>query len=186
MNIRSPLSWLFLGCFTLAMTLSAARAEDAPKAKGAAKKKVSPARLDPFGRPEGSIIDQTARFYVWYDDKGWHVRTTAKAGRDFQGTLKVKDAKIKSCLSIGLTEGKQKGRVDQWKVNGARDELTFQFTTGNKSDGFDFVVEGEDGQIEFDLSIAGKKNPKAVFIGRGLQHPQEDPFSLPATPKKAQ
>jgi hypothetical protein len=153
-------------------------------AKGGAKKKARPRGLDPFNRPEGSIVDQTARYYVWYDDKGWHLRTTAKGARDFEGTIRVKDARIKSCVSIGLMEGKQKGRPDLWKVNGSRSELTFQFRTGAKSDGFDLIVEGEEGQIEFDLSIGGKKNPKAIFVGRGLRHPGENPFSLPAVPKK--
>jgi hypothetical protein len=160
-----------------------AAAQEAAKKKGG-KGKAGPRTLDPFDRPEGSIVDQTARYYVWFDDKGWHIRTTAKGARDFEGAIKVKDAKIKSCVSIGLKEGKQKGRPDLWKVNGSRSELTFQFRTGTKSDGFDLVVEGEEGQIEFDLSIGGKKNPKAVFVGRGLQHPAENPFSLPAAPKK--
>lgn len=143
------------------------------------------ASLDPFDRPDGSIVDQTARFYVWFDKQGWHVRTTAKGARNFTGSIRLKDAKIKSCVPIGLTDGRQKGKVDAVKFNDARNDLRFSFKTGTLSDGFDLAVEGDKGQIEFDLSIDGKRNAKTVFIGSGKRHPSKTPFSLPATPERA-
>jgi hypothetical protein len=159
--------------------------EGAAKGKKAAKAKAEPTVLDPFGRPEGSIVDQTARYYVWYDGDSWNLRTTAKVGRNFHGTIRMKDAKIKSCRSVGLKNDKQKkAATDAWRVNDARSELTFQFKTGQLSDGFDMVVEGDGGQIEFELLIDNQKNPRAIFVGRGEQHPDKNPFSLPATPQK--
>jgi hypothetical protein len=169
-------------CVALAMLLPhvgfAQSAAKGPKAKS------KPAKtLDPWGRPEGSIVDQLARYYVWYDREGWHLRTTAKVGRSFQGVIRVKDAKIKSCVSIGLKNDGKKS-TDAWKVNEARTELKFAFKTGKLSDGFDLAIEGDEGQVEFELLIDNQKKPKAVFIGEGLQHPADSLFSLPAVPQK--
>jgi hypothetical protein len=154
------------------------------KAKKKAATKGEAVVLDPTGRPEGSIVDQSARYYVWHDSQGWHLRTTAKVGRNFHGTVSVKEAQIKTFKSVGLKNDKQGGADDTWRVNDARSELTFQFKTGKLSDGLDFVVDGDDGQIEFELYIDKQKSPQAIFIGRGQQHPPSNPFSLPATPKK--
>jgi hypothetical protein len=149
-----------------------------------AKAKAEAAELDPFGRPEGSIVDQTARYYIWYDSQRWHLRTTAKVGRNFNGTIRVKDARIKSCLSVGLKNDRQKKTAsDAWQVNAARTELKYEFRTGQLSDGFDFVVEG-DGEIEFELLIDTQKNPRAIFVGREGQHPSKNPFSLPVEPQR--
>jgi hypothetical protein len=165
---------LFIGADIIAQ-------EKAAKAKKAPKAKAEPVVLDPYGRPEGSIVDQTARYYVWHDGQGWHIRTTAKGGRNFHGAVRIHNATIKTYKSVGLKE-KQK-KQDSWRVNDTRNELTFQFLTGNLSDGLDFVLEG-DGEVEFELKIGDQKNPQAVFVGRGLQHPDTNPFRLPAAPKR--
>jgi hypothetical protein len=156
----------------------------AAKAKKKAKPKAEPVVLDPFDRPEGAIHDQTARYYIWYDKQGWHLRATAKGARNFSGTIRLKDAKIKSCVPIGLNDGKQKGFTDAFKFNDARSELKFAFRTANLSDGFDLAVDGEEGQIEFELNIDTKANPKAIFVGRGRQNPGANPVTLPAMPQR--
>jgi len=160
--------------------------EPAKKAKKKAASRAQPVVLDPLDRPEGAIHDQTARYYLWYDKEGWHLRATAKGARIFSGTIRLKDAKIKSCVPIGLSDGKQKGFVDAIKFNDARNELKFSFRTANLSDGFDLAVDGEEGQIQFELQIDTKKNPKAIFIGRGRQNPDSNPVILPAMPKRAE
>lgn len=153
----------------------------APKGGSQPKRKAPAQPLDPFERPEGSIIGQSARFYVWYDKGGWHVRTTAINLRRFHGTIRVKGAQIASCLSVGLRHDQK--QHDTWHVNENRDELTFDFTTGKKSDGIDFKVDGE-GELEFELTVEGEKRPRTVFIGRKQQHPPAIPFELPAAPTK--
>lgn len=153
-------------------------------AKGkAAKSKSQPRAVDPWDRPAGSIVDQTARYYVWYDKQGWHLRATAKGLRTFSGTIGINQGKIKSCVPVGLKDGKQKGIPDIWKVNDARSQLSFRFRTAQKSDGFDLMVEG-DGRLKFDLRIDNQPKPAATFIGAGKQHPGQMPFTLPAAPKK--
>jgi hypothetical protein len=157
-------------------------AQTSPKAKKP-KAKAEPADLNPFGRPEGSIVDQSARYYVWYDDEQWHLRTTSKAGRNFNGTIRLKDARIKSWLPVGLKKDRQK-QGDAFRVNDERNELKFKFITAQLSDGFDLTVDGEEGQIEFELLIDTQKNPRAIFVGRALGHPNSNPFTLPAMPKR--
>ncbi len=120
---------------------------------------------------------------MWYDASGWHIRTTAKGLRTFHGTVKVKDARIKSCVPVGLSDGKQKGKPDVWRVNEKRSELTYRFRTSARSDGFDIVLEG-DGQIEFELAIDGEQKPQAIFVGQKKRRPEKSPFSQPATPAK--
>jgi hypothetical protein len=175
----------FLLVMLVACTLLHVAAQDSTKKEKKKKAKAEPVVLDPFGRPEGQINDQPARYYVWFENKSWKLRTTAKVGRNFTGTIRLKDAKVKSCLSVGLKKDNQKKTdIDRWQVNEARNELRFQFKTSTLADGFDLEVDGDDGQIEFELMIDNQKNPKAVFVGRGLQHPDTNPFSLPAIPKK--
>jgi hypothetical protein len=84
---------------------------------------------------------------------------------------------------VGLD--KQKKATDAWRVNAARSELQFDFRTGRLADGFDLEVQGDDGEIQFELMIDKESNPKTVFVGRARQHPDENPFSLPAVPQKA-
>src|SRR5687767_12196811 len=95
---------LFLAAVWLLFSFAISAAQQPTKSKTAksARPKSAPKKLDPWNRPEGSIVDQTARYYVWYDTKGWHIRCTAKGLRTFHGTVRVKDARIKSCLPVGL------------------------------------------------------------------------------------
>lgn len=180
--MRSKILWVLAAFVVMTGVVQIAAQQPESKAKKKAAK-AEPVVLDPSGRPEGSIVDQTGRYYVWHDGQGWHLRTTSKGGRNFHGAVRVKEAKIKTFKSVGLKD-KQGKNEDLWRVNDARSELTFHFKTGKLSDGLDFVVDGDEGQVEFDLHIDKQKSPQAIFVGRGLQHPDTNPFSLPAAPKK--
>jgi hypothetical protein len=162
------------------VAVSGVSGQEAKAKKGPPKaKKAELETGDAFGRPEGSIVDQTARYYVWYDGEEWHLRTTAKQTRNFNGTIRVTDAKIKSCVPVGLKNDRQKKTTtDAWRLNDERSELKFAFRTSTLSDGLDIVVDG-DGQIEFELLIDTQKNPKNVFLGKKGEHPSQNPFRLP-------
>jgi hypothetical protein len=176
---------LAMAAIAFAWTDCRVSADDKSKtAKQSSTGKATIQTIDPWDRPEGSINDQTARYYVWFDKHGWHLRTTSKKGRHFHGKVRVKDARIASCISVGLKE-RQKNAPDAWRVNAARSEMQFDFRTSRLSDGLDFVVEGEGGEIEFELFIDKETNPKTIFVGRGLKHPNKSPFSLIAVPKKS-
>lgn len=50
------------------------------------------------------------------------------------------------------------------------------------SDGFDLGVDGEAGEIEFELHIGEQQNPKAIFIGKERKHPAKSPSPCPPRP----
>ena len=92
--------------------------------------------------------------------------------RQFSGTIKVEGGTIASCVSVGLKRDAKK-QDDGWQVAGSRKELTFSFRTATASDGFDFKLEGDTGELEFDLSIDKEKRGQFVFVGNKQQHPAE-------------
>jgi hypothetical protein len=159
-------------------------ASDQSDANKPATEKPAVEKIDPVGRPEGAIYDQSARVYVFYEDGAWHLHTTAKNPRTFTGVIRTTDAKIMTCVSVGLKNDKKQKTPDAWQVNAERNELQFRFVTAKASDGFAMTVKGDEGQLEFDLAVDGQKNPKEIFIGPERKHPQHDPFSLPAKPPK--
>ena len=148
--------------------------------------KKSPKELDPTRRPPGSLAAKqgakSARYYIWHDQQGWHLRTTANGTRRFHGTVRVKNGTIASCVPVGL-KGDGKKAQDAWRVEPKRKELTFDFKTSTASDGLDIRIDGNDAELEFDLSIDDQKRPRAVFLGREQQHPSELPFRFKAIPQ---
>src|SRR5205823_3610875 len=103
----------FLFAFIVTTTIQLAFAQTTPEPtpkdeKAAEKSEEKPVleTVDSSNRPEGAINDQTARIYVWHDNEGWHVRTTAKNTRTFSGSIRVKEAKIMSCVGVGLKTDK--------------------------------------------------------------------------------
>jgi hypothetical protein len=167
--------------FCLGVTL----AEDKPKKpagdnKPGAGDAKAPA-INPWHRPEGSIVNKSARFYVWYEEGTWSLRACSIRNRTFHGTAKITgEGKFKAVLPVGFQESRQK---DAWGLAENRKEVKFSFRTSNKSDGLDIKVEGE-GEIEFDLHIDDTQQAKVVHIGASEQHPRKNPFQLPLSPPK--
>lgn len=161
--------------------MSAGLSAQTPKSKAKAKAaKAEP--IDAWYRPDESIVKNRARYYVWYDSSGWHVRCCAVRNRVFNGTVTIENGRIKACLPVGLKEKTQK---DSWTLSKDRLKVAFTFETSTKSDGVDLVVEGDEGKIKFDLAISPDKQTGAqVFIGRNQQHPPSNPFTLPAIPPR--
>ena len=185
----APLAVLCLTELAAAQPAPAVRGQSmqtqAPQKPGA-KRPAGRKALDPIGRPDGQIHDQTARFYVWFDKSGWHVRTTAKQVRRFSGTIRLTEARVKSCLPIGLKE-RQKAAADALRVKPDRSEVQFAFRSSTASDGFDLQVEsgsGDGGEIEFDLAIDDQRNARTVFVGKARQQPGRLPFRVAVEPQK--
>jgi hypothetical protein len=175
-------SLVFTPVVTL-MATAAQKAQKKPANNKAAKKSAEP--VDPSGRPEGALAAKlgakSARYYVWRDKQGWHIRTTANGTRRFHGTVRVKDGTIASCIPVGLKD-RQKTQ-DAWRVEPKRKELAFDFKTSSAADGLDIQIDGADAELEFDLLIENEKKPRAVFLGKAQQHPSEVPFRFKAAPK---
>jgi hypothetical protein len=154
-------------------------------AQSAAQKKSDDRRdsaLDPRGRMEGSPTDKPARYYVWCDDDGWHLRSCSKVMNRFDGSVRVGSATIQKCRPIGLeSRGK---RPDKWGLDQSRREIRFDIHTARSFDGFDFSVNDPSAELEFELRINGKAMPKRIFIGRDGAHPAQENFRLPANPER--
>ena len=191
---ESPRSTAYLIVLALIALLCSASSEDAiaqaKKKKGGdspkTEKKAAKGPLDPYGRPDVPLAAKfeggSARYFLWYDSQGWHVRTTAPRVRRFKGTISVDGGTIASAVPAGLKE-KQKLK-DAYRVGADRKQLNFEFVTGSAADGFDFRIEGDEAELSFDLTIEGQSRPRAVFIGRDQGHPAKIPFTLPAKPEK--
>ena len=137
--------------------------------------------ISPDGRPRNYGLGEPARYYVWHDNQGWHVRCTAPKGKliGFRGAVRLHNAKFLSIRQIGFDK-----RSDFGGVNEARTEAAFKFLTANKFDGFDFNVEGtDDAKIEFELFVNGRKHPDRIFIGGKAENPKAFQFAVVADPK---
>lgn len=151
----------------------------------------SPVTADPGavrGKPEQNLVKvDNARYFVWHDSKGWHLRTAARARTQFSGSIRLGGGSFGKLRPIGLeATGKN---PDRWVVNAERTEIRFEIHTVGSFDGFDFDVSGADAstRVVFDLSQGrqGRRMPRRVFLGRDGKHPQKSHFAVPADPAKA-
>jgi hypothetical protein len=139
--------------------------------------------LSAKGKPKtDSFTDKAARFFVWNDDDGWHLRTASHNGvAKFEGTIESSDGQFGKLRPIGL-ESKGKA-ADAWQADAARKKIEFRIHTGGSFDGFDFSLPRNDpGTLTFTLKIAEKERPGRVFVGREMQTPAELPLVLPGAP----
>lgn len=131
------------------------------------------------GRPEvENLKDATARFVVWTDTEGWHVRTTSLQGKPakFSGEVRLDEATFTKLRPVGL-EPKSKN-PDRWELSTDRSSIRFEIVTGGSFDGFDFEINSPKAVICFDLNVGGKPQPKRIFIGKLLANPTSATFSL--------
>jgi hypothetical protein len=151
-------------------------ADDPPAAPDLATLLANAEGIDPEGRPKNYELADQARFYLWRDDDGWHLRTVgpAKQAHGFRGTVRLHGTKFLKLTPVGLDK-----RNDSADVNAAGTELTFKFTTSNKFDGVDInLAKADAAHIEFDLLLNGGKSPKRVFIGTAAANPTKHQFAL--------
>jgi hypothetical protein len=135
--------------------------------------------LKPRGRPEGKDLDVPARYYVWTDDDGWHLRTAARRTTRFEGVIRLKQGSFEKLRAIGL---ESKGKFpDSWTVNKDRTEIKFDIHTAGSFDGFDFTLKNaKEAVVGFDLQVSGKPQPQKIFVGKDNAHPKEGSFEFPA------
>ena len=138
--------------------------------------------LDPRGRMEDHPTDKPARYYLWHDQHGWHLRSCSRVFNKFEGTLRVEGGEMKKCRPIGIDA---RGRnPDRWSLDEKRTELKFLLNTAQSFDGFDFTVDDAQATIEFELLINGKPMPARIFVGRDGEHPKEPKFTFPGDPEQ--
>lgn len=168
-----------LACATwVGFAASSFSAETPPLAKNRAGELISP-QGQSVDVQEGKLVDRTARYYVWSDAQGWHLRCAARDRTliKFTGTLELSDGEFGKLRPIGL---EAKGKVaDKWVVDEARRKLEFEINTSNSFDGFDFTLaKTKTANLACELHVNGKPQPNRIFIGKDNRHPTAAAFSL--------
>src|SRR5688572_133068 len=99
--------------------------------------------VNPVGEPNGLRKGNAVRYFLWYDAKGWHLRTdSGGAAHVFNGSVNIIGGKVTAITDFeNLEAGKKKKKVDRGVYNKDKDQITFKFTTSKKRDGFDFQVD---------------------------------------------
>jgi hypothetical protein len=141
--------------------------------------------VNPVGEPNGLRKGNAVRYFLWYDAKGWHLRTdSGGAAHVFNGSVDIVGGKITAITDFeNLEAGKKKKKADRGVYNKAKDQITFKFTTSKKRDGFDFQVDDSAKEIRFKLLIDGKAAPDRVLIGPASQPAPTEVLLLPAHPE---
>ena len=172
---------------TAVMLLTPVQAEKG-KNKGKKREPKEIEDIDPVGRFEGGIIDQTTSFFLWVEDGEWRLRTgSTNKKANFTGTIKVKNGTFASWHGAGIES--RKNNNDVFRINNDRTELSLSFVTGKRADGVNFKINGDDAILEFSLNADGKTGPRIVKIGKDKAIPSGMPFRLrvpapDAKPKK--
>lgn len=138
--------------------------------------------IDPHHRFSDDLTEQPARFYLWYDDEGWHLRsTTPKNVFKFTGTITVSNGTFGLLRDVGF---ERRGRyADSARVTADHTRIEFTIFTSTAFDGIEFTVNGADATVTFeDLNIRQRIYRNRIFIGNNGQYPAETTFSFPATP----
>ncbi|MGE3315230.1 MAG: hypothetical protein AB7O26_08940 [Planctomycetaceae bacterium] len=142
--------------------------------------------LDPEGAPPDRKVP-AARIFVWYEGGLWHVRTRTKENaHQFSGVISIAGGKLKHISNYeGLeARGKKKGKkgsdIGQW--NAAKNQITFNFRTAGREDGFDFELDKKAKDVTFDLKVDGYGHARVIRVGSKEQMPSATPFTLPAQP----
>src|SRR5688500_5850352 len=86
--------------------------------------------LDPKGRPKGMGPNAPGGYFIWQDEKGWHLRTTTGSQKQkFDGEI------ISEGGSISAVKQYREEPASWFKQQG--NKITFDLTT-DKIDGIDF------------------------------------------------
>jgi hypothetical protein len=179
-SLRTAIAIAFTPIAVVLAPASAIAEESKPNSAPSATKKADDGEviLKPRGRPEGKELDVPARYYVWTDDDGWHLRTAARRMTRFEGVIRLKQGNFEKLRAIGL---ESKGKFpDTWTVNKERTEIKFDIHTAGSFDGFDFTSKNpKETIVGFDLQVSGKPQPQKIFVGKDNDHPKEASFEFP-------
>jgi hypothetical protein len=153
--------------------------------------------INPVGKPKYYKPGQTARYAVWQDEDGWHLRvTTEKKACHFKGVVRCRGGSFKNLKSVDIEEARldigrklRKKSVDHFSLEDDK-KLVFDFETAHEEDGVDWKVSQKAEHVEFDIELAQgskatttKHNALKVYIGEKGANPKTVPFSLPAHPQ---
>jgi hypothetical protein len=125
--------------------------------------------LDPKGRPKGMGPNAASGYYIWQDDKGWHLRAiSGSQQRKFDGEI--------TCDGGSINDVKQyRDESANWfKVDG--NKIKINLNTDKNIDGFDFQVNG--GSLTFDLRVDDRAESSTIRVGANSENPSGVPFTV--------
>jgi hypothetical protein len=125
--------------------------------------------LDPKGRPKGMGPNAASGYYIWQDERGWHLRTISGSEKHrFSGEI--------------INEGGSFDTVKQYREEPGTwfkhqgNKITIDLSAGKNIDGIDFQSTG--GSLTFRLSIDDREEPSAIWVGANAENPSGIPFTL--------
>jgi hypothetical protein len=152
------------------------------------------------GKPDQFHPGGAKGYYIWHDDKGFHIWTATRGAEHvFSGVIRTdgnfahvrgnrlekddsfKDYSDRDDRHWFIVSGKNdkkhfiaKGR----NVDYANDKISFKFETAGGSDGINFRVK-DGSSVTFELYMDGERvNPREIYIGDHGYHPNRSKFTI--------
>jgi hypothetical protein len=152
------------------------------EAKSAVRKSQKNQGLDPEGRPAAFDKVQGARYAVWRDHQGWHLRTSSdRRAHHYKGQIRVEGGSVEQVSSY---RSEKIAPAARWKLKPNKQELAFNFKSNEPLDGIRFRVSPGASRVVFALELDSETEPYLVYIGQKNQFPEVLPMSLPAWPRQ--
>jgi hypothetical protein len=149
-----------------------------PESKAATKKGLKNQHLDPDGEPAAFARQAGPLYAVWRDRDGWHLRLRSdRRSHHFKGRVRIEGGLFDKLSSY---RGEKFAPAAHWKLQKNKQELTFDFRSGERLDGIRFRVSPNAQQVVFALFIDQSDQPGVVNVGKRSQFPEVLPMALPA------
>jgi hypothetical protein len=154
-----------------------------PEAKQPTRRVQRNQHLEPDGEPAAFSKSASAMYALWRDRDVWHLRLKSdRRSHLFQGQVRVEGGLFEQVSSY---RGEKIAPAAHWKVQKNRQELTFDFRSGERLDGIRFRVSPKAQQIMVALRLDGSDQPGVVYVGQKNQFPEVLPMILPARSRQA-
>lgn len=125
--------------------------------------------IDPKGRPKGMGPNAASGYYIWQDEKGWHLRAiSGNQNRKFEGEI--------VCDGGSINDLKQyRDEAANWFTQQGS-KIKINLNTDKNIDGLDFQVSG--GSLTFDLRVDDRSDATTIRVGATSENPSGIPFTV--------
>jgi hypothetical protein len=105
-------------------------------------------------------------YWIWEDERGWHLRTASEVSRRFHGVVETIDGTVKDVRAVGTSKG---------GVSPGSDAIAFDWESTGGEQGFDWA--SSDRCARFELYIDEDARPLRIHLGRDELTPTSVPFA---------
>jgi hypothetical protein len=105
-------------------------------------------------------------YWIWEDERGWHLRTASEVSRRFHGLVEASDGSVKDVRAVGVMRGGGAPRSDA---------IAFDWDGSGGEQGFDWT--SSDRCARFELYIDEDIRPLRIHLGRDEVTPGTVPFA---------